>query len=261
MKVLFLLIISLLYSCAPDSTGSTVTFDAAFEGTVTDASTGNPIQGATVYIHGYSAISDVTGADGTFSIANAPAAENVYLKATASGYEPGTLIKTGVSGQTTENSNISLLPIGFGDNKIVVILTWAATPADLDSHLYIGDSGQTLIDHTAKGDTDGTLDSAPFAGLDVDDTDGNGPETITIKYLNGSTDYNGTYRYYIHDYNNTGNLPASQATVTIYKDGEFINTYAIPSSGSQNFWHVFDMDNQGNFTIYNQLKTTEPTAP
>lgn len=256
-----LIFIFLLYSCAPDSTGETVTFDAAFEGTVTDASNGDPISGASVYVHGYSAISDTTGADGTYSIGNAPAGERVYLKATASGYEPGTLIKTGTSGSTTENANISLLPVGFGDNKIVIILTWASAPADLDSHLYVGDTGQTLIDHTAKGDNDGTLDSSPFAGLDVDDTDGKGPETITIRYNSEQTDYNGTYRYYIHDYNETNTLKDSQAVVTVYINGEYVNSFDVPTSGTENFWHVFDFNKSGELSITNQLKSTEPTAP
>lgn len=265
MKCLLILLLFSLYSCAPDSSGSTVTFDAVFEGTVTDASTGDPIEGAVVYVSGYSAITDTTAADGSYTLNNAPAADRVYLKATASGYKEGTLIKTGRSGQTTENANISLLPVGFGDNKIVIILTWASTPTDLDSHLYVGDSSQTKIDHTAKGDNNGTLDSAPFAGLDVDDTNGNGPETITIRYNNSSTDYNGTYRYFIHDFKNgaDGELSASQAVVTVYTNGEFTQSFDVPTSNSFDYWHVFDMDSSGNITSVNQLldRATDVPAP
>jgi hypothetical protein len=263
MSSFVIVIFSLLFlsSCAKDSTGSTVTFDATFSGKITDASNGNDLEGATVYIEGYSALTDTTDNTGAYQISNAPAGERVYIRAFKAGYEEGLVIKTGVSGQLTGNSNISLLPEGFGDDKIVIILTWAAAPADLDSHLYIGNAGQTLIDHTAKGDNDGNPNSTPFAGLDVDDTDGNGPETMVVQFKNGSTDFNGTYRYYIHDFGNTGNLSSSQAVVTVYIDGAYENSFEVPSSGSQNFWHVFDFDSSGALTIVNQLKTTEPTAP
>lgn len=248
-------------SCAPDSTGSSVTFDATFSGIISDASTGDPIQGATVYAEGYS-VSTTTDATGSYTLSNAPAGERVYLKAVASGFEEGTLIKSGISGQTTSNANFSLLPNGFGDNKIVIILSWAAAPPDLDSHLFVGNGAQTLIDHTAKGDNDGVLDSAPFAGLDVDDTDGEGPETMVIRFVNGSTDYSGTYRYYIHDFQNTGNLPSSEAVVTIYIDGTFTESFDIPSGTNENFWHVFDMDQNGQITSVNTLiESNEPTAP
>lgn len=258
-SVLFSLL--LLCSCAKDSTGNTVTFDATFSGKITDASTGNDLENATVYIDGYSNLNDTTDNTGAYSISNAPAGERVYIKATKSGYSEGLVIKTGVSGQLTGNSNISLLPTGFGENKIIIILTWSANPSDLDSHLYVGNGAQTLIDHTAKGDNDGNPNSTPFAGLDVDKTTGNGPETMVIQFLNNSTDFNGTYRYYIHDFNNTGGLSASEAVVTVYINGDYENSFDVPSSGGENFWHVFDMDSSGNLTIVNSLSATEPTAP
>ena len=107
MKLLLILFLFTIYSCAPDSTGSTVTFDATFTGTVTDATNGNAIEGGLVYVSGYSAVNNVTDSNGSYTLSNAPAAENVYLKAVAAGYEMGTLIKTGRSGETTENANIS----------------------------------------------------------------------------------------------------------------------------------------------------------
>lgn len=263
MPFYFSIIFSLLLlgSCAKDSTGNTVSFDATFSGKITDASTGFDLENATVYIDGYASLSDTTDNTGAYSISNAPAGERVYIKAIKSGYSEGLVIKTGVSGQLTGNSNISLLPTSFGENKIVIILTWSATPPDLDAHLYIGDNDQTEIYYDNKGDNDGNPNSTPFAGLDVDKTTGNGPETMVIQFLNNSTDFNGTYRYYIHDFNNTGNLSSSEAVVTVYINGEYENSFDVPSSGSQNFWHVFDIDSSGNLIVVNELKDNEPSAP
>ena len=67
----------------------------------------------------------------------------------------------------------------------------------MDSHLITPeiDSLNYHISYSERGSSD----SAPFVVLDVDDVDGFGPETITIKKLE-----NGTYSYYVHQYSNYG---------------------------------------------------------
>ncbi|MDD4370176.1 MAG: hypothetical protein PHD56_03725 [Anaerostipes sp.] len=61
-----------------------------------------------------------------------------------------------------------------------VVLSWNDKPADLDSHLFTPrkSSGNEVKDcHIWFGRKDDSSKNS----LDVDDTDGYGPETITIK--------------------------------------------------------------------------------
>lgn len=260
LKLITFLLLFLLSGCARDSSGDIVPFDATFTGTITDASNGNVLSGASIYVQGYSHVNTRSNGSGEFTLRDAPAAM-ITLMAFKNGYEPGFVIKTGRSNQTTGNSNISLLPEGFGNNKTIIILTWAATPADLDGHLYVGDSSDTHIKFDNKGDSDGTLDTAPFAGLDVDDTNGNGPETITIRYANNQFDYNGTYRFFVHNFTGTPDISASDAVVTVYQNSVIVQSFEIPTSGTGQYWHVFDMDRNGEITSVNTIQAGEPTAP
>ena len=52
-----------------------------------------------------------------------------------------------------------------------VILTWAEQPPDLDMHLFICNKGCEVFWHSKNCEN---------VNLDVDDTTGNGPETMTL---------------------------------------------------------------------------------
>lgn len=53
-----------------------------------------------------------------------------------------------------------------------------------------------------------------IAELDVDEMDGHGPETITLNNLNG------TYRYLVDDFTESGKLQEYGATVKVYISGK-----------------------------------------
>ncbi|HIG32632.1 MAG TPA: hypothetical protein EYQ09_04235 [Flavobacteriales bacterium] len=101
----------------------------------------------------------------------------------------------------------------------------------------------------------GSATAAPYVTLDTDNTQGYGPETITIKQS-----FEGTYIYYIKNYSNEETLANSGGTIQIYNspdcDGE---TIEVPDEGSGRYWYVCDIDGaSGDITIVNQIQEAEP---
>jgi len=100
----------------------------------------------------------------------------------------------------------------------------------------------------------GTTTAAPFAGLDLDDTSGFGPETVTITQFNS-----GNYRYSVHDYSNRSSstssaLGSSGAKVEVYTSTGLVQTFFVPHQ-SGTLWTVFEMTG----TIANPVITPRNT--
>ena len=156
----------------------------------------------------------------------------------------------------TYTYNFSVSPIPE-PGEIRMVLNWGAEPRDLDSHLKTPEiDGQTYhIMYSSRGDAT----SPPYATLDIDDVDGYGPETITIKQS-----FSGTYIYYILHFGaspGAGSFPSSGGTIQIYNspdcDGE---TFQVPNQGNGRFWYVCDIDGDtGDITIINQIQDSEPS--
>ena len=148
--------------------------------------------------------------------------------------------------------NFSISPIPeLGELRI--ILTWGSNPSDMDSHLITPeiDSVNFHISYSNRGSSD----SAPFVILDLDDVDGFGPETITIKKLEI-----GIYRYYVHQYSNDGILNESKGRVQIFDSpnctGKIID---ITEEGEGRYWSVFEINGEnGVFLEINQILDIEP---
>jgi uncharacterized protein YfaP (DUF2135 family) len=126
-------------------------------------------------------------------------------------------------------------------------LHWGATPEDLDSHLET-----PLIEgyeyHVYWGD-EGETNAAPYAMLNLDDTDGEGPETITIYQF-----FAGTYKYYVNNYSESPELTQSNAYVQIWTDQGLVNTINVPTTGTGYWWYVCDIDGSTKeVTIVNQI--------
>ncbi|HAC15454.1 MAG TPA: hypothetical protein DCE78_05845 [Bacteroidetes bacterium] len=153
-----------------------------------------------------------------------------------------------VSGQSTEH-NISLSPV-LTDAELRFVLTWGANPEDLDSHL-LTPSGYHLY-YNARG----SATASPFVTLDVDDTDGFGPETVTIFQR-----MNGTYHYYIYNYSGSPDITTSNAIVRIYSRQGTSQTLNIPTSGTGRYWYVATVDGaSGHVTIVNRIQASPPTT-
>ena len=149
--------------------------------------------------------------------------------------------------------NFSMSPMLEGE-QIRMVLNWGATPQDLDSHLLTPEiEGNT---HHIFYSNRGSYDVAPYAKLDTDDTNGYGPETITIDQL-----FAGTYTYYIKNFSGgSSGLKNSNAVIQIYS-GESCtsNIIEVPTDTNGKFWYVCDIDGAtGDVTVVNQIQSSAP---
>lgn len=155
-----------------------------------------------------------------------------------------------VGGENQTGVDVDLAPTG---SDIVITLNWGETPSDLDAHLEgPTESGGSF--HVAYYNL-GSYTSSPWAGLDRDDTNSYGPETITITRLVEGSDY----VYWVHDYSNRDNtsstaLGNSGANVTVSRHGRVIQTFTVPA-GIGNRWTVFRISG-GELVEVNRLEGT-----
>jgi adhesin/invasin len=209
----------------------------SLEGLVKNATNEAPIAGVVVCVSATAAC-DTTDGAGTYAIADVPTGEQVVSFA-AAGYtalEETATINAGAP--TTQNTAMSP-QLAVGDLRIV--LTWGASPGDLDSYLWVPGGGQVYYSNK------GSLTSAPYAKLDVDDVDGFGPETISIVQLN-----TGTYSFAVQALGGGAFVP-DETTVRVYDSTGLIGEFA-PPSGSGNWWRVFTLNgNTGNITPVNTI--------
>lgn len=141
-------------------------------------------------------------------------------------------------------------PVMTNLDGLRVVLTWGATPRDLDSHMIF--PGNNIYFGSKQG-TD--------AHLDVDDTTSYGPETITLEKKH----YGESYVYAVHDFSNGGNpssraLSDSQAKVFVYMGQSLVRTYYVPQNRSGNLWTVFRMTGSGDFQDINNFTGSQVDA-
>ncbi|HIP12577.1 MAG TPA: hypothetical protein EYG73_07655 [Arcobacter sp.] len=161
---------------------------------------------------------------------------NYTFNIVKSGYTSSTLNVLSIGNETT-TQDLSLSPI-LSSGEMRIVLRWGDTPSDLDSHLV--------------KKTDGVQDyhiyySNPTSGadsLDRDDTDGVGPETVTISNVDTSSVY--TYYVYNYSHNNNTELKNSSATIDISygnnTDRRANPPRAIPNEDGY-YWKVFEIVN------------------
>lgn len=132
-----------------------------------------------------------------------------------------------------------------------IVLDWSADPPDLDAHLV--KIGQYHISYRDKRTSDDKQ-----VQLDRDDTDGYGPETITINKV----DVDGRYVFYVYDYTNqnkagsTG-LSKSKANVKVYYGGQLLYNWRVPLKVKGFYWEVFCIE-RGNIVPVNEVRATLP---
>jgi uncharacterized protein YfaP (DUF2135 family) len=191
----------------------------------------------------------VVTSTGSFTFTNV-AAGAYTIVARATGFVEG--VRTGIvvgAGTTVTQQDVQLSTT-VGAARIV--LTRGISPSDLDSHLtgpVTGSSSRFWVYYSNRGSTA----ASPFARLDVDDTNGNGPETITLGAITS-----GVYRYYVYDYTNrnsstSASLGNSGAQVQFFVGSTLRATFFVPN-GVGNAWAVFEWD--GIFlSVLNNLYT------
>ena len=148
--------------------------------------------------------------------------------------------------------NGSITPIISG-NKFRVVLTWGASPSDLDSHVVgkLSNGNQFHVYFSDKSEYDGSVE---VCNLDVDDTTSYGPETIT---LNTTTD--NPYYYYIHRWSDHGLLATSNAQINLYQGENLVATFNVPTDQAEGrYWNVFAIKN-GELIVNNTI-TSSPNV-
>nr|AGS53657.1 hypothetical protein [uncultured bacterium contig00086] len=142
--------------------------------------------------------------------------------------------------QTTANQ---IIP----DRNYRIVLEWGERPADLDIHFVkSGGSGAYHISYfNMRTADDGN------ATLDRDDTNGYGPETITI----GRVEQNAVYTCYVQDYTNRNNTSSTQmaqnggAVIRVYSQNRLVNTFNIPANAPGVVWNVFRIERGEVITV------------
>ena len=127
--------------------------------------------------------------------------------------------------------------------EIRLVLTWGASPTDLDSYLTgtASDGSWVKVYYAAPSAAD--RNGNAIADLDVDDTSSYGPETITLH------DVNGSYEYHVEDYTRSTGIGTSGATVKIYQGNSLIATVS-PDADIGFGWSVCRIEN-GIITVTN----------
>jgi hypothetical protein len=214
----------------PSTPVNPITQDARAGGRVTgianDALTGAPIEGAFVGFKRLRESTDYfyqtqTGVDGSYTTPYLLPGQyfvDIRKPGRIDVRGQGVTVRQGV--EAHENVALSQ-PLGEGVYRVT--LSWCGEKADavkdVDSYLLIPGNPNPLSYTNKQHEYDG-------AYLDRDDTDWIGPETITIHTLK-----QGTYRYYVNNYNVRNNLRAlgnSEVRVKLYKGNTLLRDFSVP---------------------------------
>lgn len=190
---------------------------------------------------GYSTVT--TNSNGEFVI---PARTNSEVIITG---QQNLLISNTVKIETTTTDTTTgpaCLAVTNAASNVKIRLTWGNLPEDVDSHLF------TPSGYEISFMDEGSLSSTPFANLDVDDTDGNGPEIVTIRRL-----MVGNYRYIVNNYSRTANPGMTGSPIRVELNTPQGTQIFVPNAGEvqdnmyRYNWHAFNLkvDAQCHITI------------
>lgn len=172
--------------------------------------------------------------DGTYTIDLAPG--NYTVEIAAEGYTTENF-ELYVTDSSNSISKDFLISPELGADEIRFVLEWGSTPTDLDSHLVGTTSKGTdiAVDFTHK---EAEESGEKVATLDVDDTDGYGPETITLSKTSGD------FSYYIQRFSHDSSIGESGATIKIYEGSSSAPTVVTPPDDVDDvIWNVCDVKN------------------
>ena len=83
--------------------------------------------------------------------------------------------------------------------------------------------------------------------MDLDDTSGYGPETVTIT-LNTDCMDSGYFRYSVYNFSNELSMSQSNATIRVYHGREKAQIFYVPLEADENTWCVFELSKDGIIT-------------
>lgn len=177
---------------------------------------------------------------------------NYTLSASKDGYV-STMLNIIVQKDVCTRKDGSMTPIVSGEN-FRITLDWGMDPSDLDSHVVgtLSDGRSFHVAYWEQSQYDGDVE---VCNLDLDDVDGEGPETIT---LNVST--NEPYYYFIHRFAGSGSIATSNARINVYQGTNHIGTFNAPTDqGDGDIWNVFAIVD-GQLIVRNTITDSEDTS-
>lgn len=141
----------------------------------------------------------------------------------------------------------AISPVMDSLDGLRVVLSWGATPSDLDSHIVYPENHVYFSEKQGRD-----------AHLDVDDTSSYGPETITLRKKR----FGETYVYAVRDFTNVSApvstaLSHSQAKVFVYIGQSLVRTYYVPKGQAGNLWTVFRITGNGEIQDINRMENTD----
>ena len=228
-------------------------------GRVVNALNGAGVDGLTINLRaginatsGSIVASTSTSGGGLYAFNSLPAG-NYTGEVSGTGYITGYFTILCVGSTTTPNQNTNVTPIlPSGETRIV--LTWGATPSDLDSHLTGPTLGGTRF-HVYYGSRTYMESSTIYAILDRDVVGGYGPETTTIH-----VQIPGVYRFSVRNFSGEVALSNSGAEVKVYRSSGLVATFNVPLGQAGTVWSVFEM-NGNTITPVNSMSNTIPLGP
>ena len=223
-------------------------------GSVRDATTNNIVVGATVELRagannttGTPLATTTTNSDGVYSFVVRP--NGTYtVRATRASYAAGSVTITLIGGSLS--APITFLSPGTVTIAWRFVLSWGATPLDLDAHLTGPLASTTSRFHVFFSST-GSATVSPFAVLDQDATNGFGPETITLQQQIA-----GVYRFYVVNFSGAPEMRTSTARVDVYQGNTLVRQF-FPPQQTGSIWNIFEI-NGAVLTPINTINSTEP---
>eukprot|EP00928_Gymnodinium_smaydae_P029885 TRINITY_DN22381_c0_g2_i2.p1 TRINITY_DN22381_c0_g2~~TRINITY_DN22381_c0_g2_i2.p1 ORF type:complete len:1830 (-),score=209.12 TRINITY_DN22381_c0_g2_i2:43-5193(-) len=181
---------------------------------------------------------------GQFRIEGVPLGD-VDIRAEVANYITGTkrlqVERNVLSGEAADLTISPVLP----PDGWRVVLRWNERPRDLDSHIYFGPRGSCHGYYSRKRVT---CSNGVRATLDVDDTDGVGPETITLaKVTDSCRRSSGPCKivFKVHNYSRRPEFAQSDAVVKLYNGDREMGEFKVKAGDGKvngDWWSVFSID-------------------
>jgi hypothetical protein len=233
-------------------------------GRVVNALSGAGVTGLTVNLRaginttsGPIVTTTLTGNNGVYLISNLPAG-NYTAEASGTGYSTAFFTVLCIGNTTTPNQNGVISPI-LPSDQIRIVLTWGATPSDLDSHFF-GPLADGTRFHMWYPYAFGNSPWPTIVTLDLDDVTSFGPETTTL-----FQQIDGVYKFSVHDYTNRNSttsaaLSGSGAQVRVYRGADLIANFNVPLNQAATLWEVFELEGSTIRPLNNMLFSSAPTS-
>jgi hypothetical protein len=251
MKFVVLFAVAFLLGCVSAQTTYSVT------GYVGNALDGTAISNATVtYVGTNGTVMTWTDVTGYYNLQLLPGSHNATVSKAGFVTISKWVNVTNADITSGGDADFYLPPSLAFSGSYRILLTWGATPSDLDSYTFTAWGCEVYYGNRV------CTNSTTQVDLDRDDTSGWGPETTTWSNM---TVY-GRYEFWVHRYSSGPFTPAGQprAQVDVYStEGGLMEVIRIPpqTDDTLEWWNVFRLDACASGPTMTVANTTHATSP